>query len=89
MSNQARGFLNDWLVEHIKPLEPAKRVAASVRLADQCRKDATASGIPLQEIRDEVEGDLIRAILHVLDGVAADLNDQVPLVSENSDFVDG
>jgi hypothetical protein len=60
-----------------------------VRLADQCRKDATAGGIPLQEIRDEVGGDLIRAILHVLDGVAADLEDQIPLVPETSNFVEG
>ena len=89
MSDRARDFLNDWLFGHIKPLQPHKRVAVSVRLADQCRKDATVSGIPLQEIRDEVGGDLIRAILHVLDSVAADLHDQIARVPQTSDLVEG
>jgi len=83
MSDRARDFVNDWLGKHIEPLLAVERVAASVRLAAQCRKDATANGIPLQEIRDEVGGDLIRKILQALD-VAAGLYDQVRLVQETS-----
>ena len=60
MSDRARYFLNEWLGKHIAPLPAVERLAASVRLALQCRHDATAAGIPLQEIRDAVGGDLIR-----------------------------
>lgn len=41
------------------------------------------AGIPLQEIRDEVGGDLIRKILEALD-IAADLHDQVQPVARRS-----
>lgn len=75
MSDMARDFLNEWLGTHIKPLVPLERVAASVRLAVQCRRDATSAGIPLQSIRDAAEGDLIRKILQALD-VAAALHEQ-------------
>jgi hypothetical protein len=59
-----------------------------MRLAGQCRKNAAANGIPLQEIRDAVGGDLIRKILQALD-IAAALRDQVPLVPETSALVEG
>ena len=46
------------------------------------------AGIPLQEIRDEVGGDLIRKILEALD-IAAGLHDQVRVASETSALVEG
>ena len=46
------------------------------------------AGIPLQEIRDEVGGDLIRKILEALD-IAADLHDQFRVVPETSALVEG
>jgi hypothetical protein len=81
MSDRAHQFLNDWFGGHIGPLPAVERLAAAARLAVQCRRDATAAGIPLQEIRDAAGGDLIRKILHALD-IAADLNREVPLVPE-------
>jgi hypothetical protein len=87
MSDQARLFLNDWFGNHIGPLPAVKRLGASVRLATQCRQDAVAAGIPLQEIRDVVGGDLIRKILQLLDTAAA-VHDEVPLVPETSALVE-
>jgi hypothetical protein len=87
MSDRAHLFLDGWFGKHIGPLPAVKRLGASVRLATQCRQDAVAAGIPLQEIRDAVGGDLIRRILHVLD-TAATLRDEVPLVPETSASVD-
>lgn len=81
MSNRARDFLVHWFDEHIRPLPAVKRLAASVRLATQCRLDATAAHIPLQEIRDVVDGDLIRTILEALNFVAIS-HDQVSLVPD-------
>jgi hypothetical protein len=81
MSDRARLFLDDWFGKHMGPLPAVKRLGASVRLATQCRQHAVAAGIPLQEIRDAVGGDLIRKILQVLDSVAA-LHDEVPLAPE-------
>lgn len=84
MSNRAREFLLEWLEEHIHPLPAVKRLAASVRHATQCRLDATAAHIPLQEIRDiVVGGDLIRAISEALNIVAV-AHDEVPLAPEPS-----
>lgn len=88
MGNRAREFLVELLDEHLCPLPPAKRLAASVRLATQCRLDATAAHIPLQEIRDVVAGgDLIRGILAALNIVAVS-HDEVPLVPEASTSVE-
>lgn len=70
MSDRARDFLRNWFGKHIEALPVVERLAASVRLATQCRQDATAAGIPLQEIRDAVGGDLIRTILHLIDVAA-------------------
>jgi hypothetical protein len=47
-----------------------QRLAAAVRLANACRKDAIAAGIPPQELRNAAGGDLIRKILEALDTVA-------------------
>jgi hypothetical protein len=88
MSDRAEDFLNDWFGRHIRPLPAVQRLAASVRLATQCRQDAVTAGIPLQEIRDAVGGDLIRKILQLLD-VAADLQEEVPLASKTSVLVEG
>ncbi len=87
MSDRARDFLDNWFGKHIDILPPGKRLAASVRLAAQCRLDATALGIPLQEIRSAAGGDLIRKILQVLDFVAA-LQDEIPLVPETPALVE-
>jgi len=76
------------LGENIEPLRAVERIAASVKLTAQCRRDAVMAGIPLQEIRDEVGGDLIRKILEALD-IAADLHDQFRVVPETSALVEG
>jgi hypothetical protein len=83
MSDRAYDFLNDWFGRNIGPLPAVQRLAAAARLAVQCRRDATAAGIPLQEIRDAAGGDLIKKILQALD-IAADLNRDVPLVPQTS-----
>lgn len=83
MSNRAHEFLVDWLDQHIRPLPAVKRLAASARLAAQCRLDATAADIPLQEIRDVAGGDFIRLILEALNVVAVS-HDDVPLVPQAS-----
>jgi len=70
MSERAREFLSNWLSEHANPLPDTRRVAEAVRLATACRKDATAAGIPLQEIRLESGGDLILKMLQALDTAA-------------------
>jgi hypothetical protein len=72
VSDRASHFLNDWFGKHIGPLPAVERLAASVRLTAKCRQDAITAGVPLQEVRDAVGGDLIRKILQLLD-VAADL----------------
>ncbi|MGB6537861.1 MAG: hypothetical protein WBF58_18070 [Xanthobacteraceae bacterium] len=87
MSDRARDFLDDWFGKHIALLPAGKRLAASVLLAAQCRVDATALGIPLQEIRDAAGGDLIRKILQVLDFVGA-LQDEISLVPESPALVE-
>ena len=67
MSERARAFLTDWFSGHAHPLPVTRRMAEAVRLATSCRKDATAVCIPLQEIRDVSDGDLILKILRALD----------------------
>lgn len=88
MSDRAADFLNEWFGNHIRPLPAVRRLAASVRLATQCRQDAVTAGVPLQEIRSAVGGDLIRKILELLD-VAATLQQEVPLVAKTSELVEG
>jgi hypothetical protein len=70
MSDQAREFLIDWFSGHVQPLPAVRRLAEAVRLATQCRADATAAGIPLQEIRDLAGGDLILELLQALHAAA-------------------
>lgn len=81
MSDRAGDFLIHWFAQHIQALPPVLRLAESVRLATDCRKDAVAAGIDLQEIRDAVGGDLIRKILEALDAAAALAHD-APLAPE-------
>jgi hypothetical protein len=88
MSDRAYHFLNDWFEQHIGPFPAGERLATSVRLAMRCRHDAIAAGIPLEEIRDAVGGNLIRKILQSLD-IAATSSHQVPLVPETSVLVQG
>jgi hypothetical protein len=81
MSERARAFLTNWLSEHTHPLPVTRRMAEAVRLATACRKDATASGIPLQEIRDLSDGDVILKMLRALD-TAAQLAEDVGIAPE-------
>ena len=81
MSDRARTFLVNWLSEHANPLPMTRRMAEAVRLATACRKDATAAGIPLQEIRDVSDGDLILKMLQALD-TAAQLAEAVGIAPE-------
>lgn len=70
MSDRARAFLINWLSGHAHPLPVTRRLAEAVRLATTCREGATAAGIPLQEIRDVADGDLILKMLQALDAAA-------------------
>lgn len=81
MSERAHSFLIHWFTGHVQSLPEPFRLAQAVRLATQCRKDATAAGIPLLEIREAVEGDLIRKLLDALD-TAARLDNEAPLAPE-------
>jgi len=81
MSDRAEAFLANWLSEHTHPLPVTRRLAEAVRLATACRQDATAVGIPLQEIRNVADGDLILKILQALD-TAASLAKDVGLAPE-------
>lgn len=81
MSYRARAFLVNWLSEHAHPLPITRRLAEAVRLATACRKDATAAGIPLQEIRNVSDGDLIVAMLRALD-TATHLAEDVGIAPE-------
>ena len=78
MSERAGDFLIHWLARHVQALPSVQRLAETVRLATECRRDAVAAGIPLQEIRDAAGGDLIRKILEALD-TAARLSSETPL----------
>jgi hypothetical protein len=81
MSERAQGFLIDWFTDHVQSLPEALRLAQAVRLATQCRHDATAAGIPLGEIRAAAGGDLIRKLLDALD-TAARVENHAPLAPE-------
>lgn len=78
MSDRAGDFLIEWFAQHVQALPPVQRLAEAVRLATDCRKDAVAAGIDLQDIRDVAGGDLIRKILQALD-TAARLSSETPL----------
>jgi hypothetical protein len=81
MSEQARRFLVHWFTDHMQSLPEPLRLAQAVRLATQCRLDATAAGIPMPEIREAAGGDLIRKLLDGLDA-AARLGSETPLAPE-------
>jgi hypothetical protein len=81
MSNRAHAFLVDWFAQHVRALPTVQRLAEAVRLATDCRKDAVAAGIELQEIRDAAGGDLIRKILEALNTPAL-VADAAPLAPE-------
>jgi hypothetical protein len=87
MSDQAREFLIDWFSASVHPLPAARRLAEAVRLATFCRADATAAGIPLQEIRDVAGGDLILKLLQALDA-AARLDDSSSIAPEMKILID-
>ena len=70
MSDRAREFLIDWCSTHVQPLPVFRRLAEAVRLATTCRQDATTAGIPLQEIRDVADGNLILKLIQALDAAA-------------------
>ncbi len=81
MSDRADDFLILWFAQHVKALPAVLRLAEAVRLATDCRKDAVAAGIPLQEIRDAAGGDLIRKILEALNA-AVGRGDEAPLAPD-------
>ncbi len=81
MSDRADDFLMLWFAQHVKALPAVLRLAEAVRLATDCRKDAVAAGIPLQEIRDAAGGDLIRKILDALNAAFARA-DEAPLAPD-------
>jgi hypothetical protein len=87
MSNRAHAFLVDWFAQHVRVLPTVQRLAEAVRLATDCRKDAVAAGIELQEIRDAAGGDLIRKILEALNTPAL-VADAAPLAPEMEEAVE-
>ena len=87
MSDRAREFLIDWFSSHVQPLPPVRRLAEAVRLATKCRTDATAAGIPLQEIRDMANGDLILKLLQALD-TADRLDEDSPIAPEMKTLIE-
>ena len=87
MSDRAREFLIDWFSSHVQPLPAARRLAEAVRLATKCRADATAAGIPQQEIRDMANGDLILKLLQALDA-AARLDEDAPIAPEMKTLIE-
>jgi hypothetical protein len=88
MSDQARIFLIYWFSRHVKPLPEVRRLAEAVRLATKCRADAAEVGIPLDEIRDATDGDLILKLLQALDAVAR-LDDDTEIVPEMETLIAG
>ena len=87
MSDRARGFLIDWFSAHVQPLPVVRRLAEAVRLATKCRADAIASGIPMQEIRDGADGDLILRLIQALDA-AARLDEDAPIAPETRTLIE-
>ena len=87
MSERAREFLIDWFSAHVQPMPVVRRLAEAVRLATKCRADATASGIPLQEIRDVTDGDLILRLIQALDA-AARLDEDAPIAPEMKTLIE-
>lgn len=81
MSERAGDFLIHWFTRHVRPLPAVQRLAEAVRLATDCRRDAVAAGIHLQEIRDAAGGDLIRKILEALN-MPALVADAAPLAPD-------
>lgn len=81
MSERARRFLINWFTDHVQSLPQPFRLGQAVRLATECRQNATAAGIPLPEIREASGGDLIRKLLDALDS-AARLDNEAPLAPE-------
>lgn len=60
----------------------------AVRLATKCRADAAAAGIPLQEIRDVANGDLILILIQALDA-AARLAEDATIAPEMKTLIEG
>ena len=87
MSDRAREFLIDWISTYVQPLSVVRRLAEAVRLATKCRADATAAGIPMQEIRDAADGDLILRLIQALDA-AARLDVDSPIAPEMSALIE-
>ena len=87
MGNRAGDFLIHWFVQHVRPLPAIQRLAEAARLAVDCRRDAVAAGIDLQEIRDAAGGDLIRKILEALNTPAL-VADTAPLAPEMEEAVE-
>lgn len=87
MSDRAREFLSLWFADHIQPLTPVRRLAEAVRLATRCRADATAAGIPQEEIRHAVGGNLILKLIQALD-VAARLREDAPIAPEMKTLIE-
>lgn len=87
MSDRAGDFLIHWFTQHVRPLPAVQRLAEAVRLATDCRKDAVAAAIDLQEIGEAAGGDLIRKILEALNTPAL-VADAVPLAPEIDEAVE-
>jgi len=81
MSERARQFLDKWEADHIAAVPDVQRLREAVLLATQCRKDAVEAGIPPDEIRAAVRGDLIRHMLAVLADAAHEVSASAALIA--------
>jgi hypothetical protein len=67
MSEQAKEFLAQWEIEHIKMVPRSDREDQAQHLALRCREDAAKAGISSEDLEAAAEGNLIGDMLQALD----------------------
>jgi hypothetical protein len=67
MGEQAKKFLAQWEIEHIKAVARSDREDQARRLTLRCREDAAKAGISSQDLEVAAEGNLIGNMLQALD----------------------
>jgi hypothetical protein len=71
MSERAREFFEYWVSDHVGAVADEYRMRETVRLVALCREDAIRAGIPPDELRTAVGGNLIQCMLATLSAAAA------------------
>lgn len=84
MSEQAIRFLQEWIGEKCQsPVVPAKLDEQAETLARECAEQAAQSGIPLEDIQEEV-GDIQELIAFHLEDAAEAEKDAEVMPAEKS-----